>query len=79
MDLSKAFGTINHEFFIAKLHAYDLDKAVSNLQFFYYLNNRWHRTYINQTFSSWEELIQAVPQLSVLGPFHFDIYLCVNP
>ena len=46
------------------------------LKFIYsYLTNRWHRMKINSAFSSWEELTQAVPQGSVLGPLLFNIYL----
>ena len=31
MDLSKAFDTINHNLFIAKLHAYGFDKNALKL------------------------------------------------
>ena len=74
MDLSKAFDTINHDLLIAKLHAYGFDKNSLKL-LLSYLKNRWHRTRINQNFSSWEELLQGVPQGSVLGPLLFNIYL----
>ena len=74
MDLSKAFDTLNHELLIAKLHAYGLNsdslKLIND-----YLSNRWQRTKINKSFSSWAELVQGVPQGSVLGPLLFNIYL----
>ena len=39
-----------------------------------YLENRWHRTKINTSFSTWEELLHGVHQGSVLGPLLFIIY-----
>ena len=74
MDLSKAFDTINHKLLIAKLHAYgfnvDALEIISD-----YLSNRWQRTKINITFSSWSELLSGLPQGSVLGPQFFNIYI----
>ncbi len=74
MDLSKAFDTINHELLMAKLEAYGFNKdaleIISN-----YLTDRWQRTKINTTFSSWSELLKGVPQGSVLGPFLFNLYI----
>ena len=74
MDLSKAFDTLNHDLLIAKLHAYGFQHdALKLLQS--YLSKRWHRTKVNTSFSSWEELIKGVPQGSVLGPILFNLYL----
>ena len=73
MDLSKAFDTINHKLLIAKLHAYGF--GTEALEIIYdYLSNRWQRTKINTSFSSWSEIMYGMPQGSVLGPKYFNIY-----
>ena len=74
MDLSKAFDTINHQLLIAKLYAYGFSKDALEL-IMSYLNDRWQRTKINMSFSTWSELLCGVPQGSVLGPKFFSIYI----
>ena len=74
MDLSKPFDTIKHDLLLAKLHAYGFSKKALKL-IHNYLSNRWHRTKINKDFSTWQELLQGVPQGSVLGALLFNIYL----
>ena len=73
MDLSKAFDTLNHDLLIAKLNAYGFDKNSSSLVKSYF-TDRWQRTKINASFSSWKSLAVGVPQGSVLGHFSL-IYL----
>ena len=74
MDLPKAFATLNHKPLIAKLHANGFNRDSLKL-INDYLFNRWQRTKINKSFSSWGELVQGVPQGPVLGPLPFNIYL----
>ena len=74
IDLSKAFGTINHELLIAKLHAYGFSTDALEI-LLSYLQDRWQRLKINTTFSSSTQLLQVVPQGSVLAPILFNIYI----
>ena len=73
-DLPKAFDTINHSLLLAKLKVYGFfNQALSLLQS--YLCNRFQRSIINDSFSSWNEVITGVPQGSILDPLLFNIIL----
>lgn len=57
MNSPKAFDTVNYDLLVAKIQAYGFGRNTLKL-IFSYLNNRCHRTKINQIFCSWEELLQ---------------------
>ena len=74
MDLSKAFDCLPYDLLIAKLHAYGLSEAACETMFDY-LKDRKQRVKILNHCSSWEELIQGVPQGYILVPFLFDVFI----
>ena len=73
-DLSKAFDCLVHDLLIAKLNAYGFDyNALSMIN--NYLSDRKQRTIIGNVFSKWSNIIIGVPQVSILGPLLFNIYI----
>ena len=71
IDLSKAFGTLNHDLLIAKLGGYGFEtKALRYMKS--YLTIRKQRVRVNKTFREWERTTTGVLQGSILGPLLFN-------
>ena len=74
MDLSKASDTLNHRLLVAKLKVYGLQPTVLK-QLENYLTVRFQRTKVNNSYSSWSEIIAGDPQGFILGALLFNIFL----
>ena len=74
-DLSKAFECIVHDFLTAKLEAYSFTHEALNVVK-NCLSYRRDRRKMNDSYSSFLDLLIGVPQGSLLGPFLFNFYIC---
>ena len=72
MDLSKAFDCLQHDFIIAKLHAYGFE--IQALKLIYsYLSNRFQSVKVKDTYSSANKVKSGVPLGLLLGVILFNI------
>ena len=74
IDLFKAFDCQNNDILIAKLNAHAFSLRALRL-IHDYLSNRKERTRINNSYSTWMEIVLEVPQGSILGPLLLNILL----
>ena len=74
MDLSKAYDCVNHDLIISKLEAYGVgEKSLRLIQ--NYLSQRQQRVKVGSSFSEWLEIILGIPQVSILGPILFNVFI----
>ena len=74
IDLSKAFDCLPHDISLDKLSAYGMSTdSVSLLES--YLSNRKQQIKIYSILSSWSDIQKGVPQGSILGPLHFNVFI----
>ena len=74
MDVQKAFDTILHQRLLSKVHAYGIKGKIYEWIRNFLLNRR-QRVFLNNSKSTWSEVISSVPQGSVLGPILFMLYI----
>ena len=74
IDLRKAFDTVNHNILLKKLEHYGI-RDVLHKWFESYLNNRKEYVILNGNSSEIRNITCGVPQVSVLGPLLFLIYI----
>ena len=74
MDLSKVYDCLPQDRLLAKLSADDFDESAIAL-IANYLSNRYQCVKIGSTFRSYLEISRVVPQVSILGPISFKLFI----
>ena len=74
LNIQKAFDSIDHLILLQKLDNYGIGGICNNL-IKSYLHNRFQFTVINGVKSSYMKICQGVPQVSILGPLLFTLYI----
>ena len=74
IDLKKVFDTVDHQILLGKLEFYGI-RGIPLTWIKSYLSNRQQFVNINNCKSSYKKINCGVPQVSVLGPLLFLIYI----
>ena len=72
--MSKTFDRVWHDGLIHKIKYIGINGMLLKL-IKTFLENKFQRVVTNSQTSSWEPVLAAVPQQSVLGPLFFLIYI----
>ena len=74
LDLSKAYDVINHELLLKKLDHYGI-RGIANSWFKSYLSSRKQYVSIENFSSNLADVVNGVPQGSILGPILFLLFI----
>ena len=72
--MKKAFDSLDHTVLLNKLYSYGFRGPIYKLRKDY-LNNRWQFLEVNQTKTEYQPISTGVPEVSILGPFLFLVYI----
>ena len=75
LDFFAAFDTIDHQFLLSHLNSVFGIQSTALQWFQSYLSDRYQSTSVNNLSSSPLQLMYGVPQVSILGPIFFVLYI----